>query len=251
MFGHQDDQSTQNNDGSADDQTNDESVNTTTVSPTTDASDTSQAPLDPVTVADPDPKPADDSLISAEASGAPLMTEPSWQQTPNPTDVALAQSNDIISPAGGFPKPVSSKNFVVGAPKSDDIPAITPVSNSDETPEVDDEGESVPVLGFSTTADAPETDASDLGEIKHQALTELTPLIDKLDQTPDEKFRTYMMMIQASDDQSMIKAAFETAHKIDDEKTKAQALLDIVNEINYFTQQPSTDSSDKLTEKDS
>jgi hypothetical protein len=44
------------------------------------------------------------------------------------------------------------------------------------------------------------------------------------------------MMIQASDDQSMIHTAYEIAQQIPDEKLKAQALLDVVNEINYFTQ---------------
>lgn len=77
----------------------------------------------------------------------------------------------------------------------------------------------------------------DLMTIKQQALQDLSPLVDHLDQTPEEKFRTTMMMIQASDDQSMIKVAYEAAKNIADEKTKAQALLDIVNEINYFTQQ--------------
>ena len=45
-----------------------------------------------------------------------------------------------------------------------------------------------------------------------------------------------MMMIQASDNQALIKEAYAAAQEIDDEKTRAQALLDIVNEINYFTQ---------------
>jgi len=44
------------------------------------------------------------------------------------------------------------------------------------------------------------------------------------------------MMIQAADDQSLIKDAYEAAQNINDEKARAQALLDIVNEINYFTQ---------------
>jgi hypothetical protein len=76
----------------------------------------------------------------------------------------------------------------------------------------------------------------DLLDIKQSALTQLTPLVDHLDQTPEEKFRTTMMMIQASDNKALIKDAYEAAQKISDEKTKAQALLDIVNEINYFTQ---------------
>ncbi|HET8709137.1 MAG TPA: hypothetical protein VFL85_02545 [Candidatus Saccharimonadales bacterium] len=79
--------------------------------------------------------------------------------------------------------------------------------------------------------------AGDLLGIKQQALKELTPLVDHLNQTPEEKFRTTMMMIQAADDQSLIARAYEAAKSITDEKTRAQALLDVINEINYFTQQ--------------
>lgn len=77
----------------------------------------------------------------------------------------------------------------------------------------------------------------DLLSIKQNALQQLNPLVQHLDQSPEEKFKTTMMMIQASDDQSLIKVAYETAGQITDEKARAQALLDIVNEINYFTQQ--------------
>jgi hypothetical protein len=45
-----------------------------------------------------------------------------------------------------------------------------------------------------------------------------------------------MMMSQASDDQALISEAYSAAQAIPDAKVKAQALLDIVNEINYFTQ---------------
>lgn len=75
----------------------------------------------------------------------------------------------------------------------------------------------------------------DLLDIKQKALQELSPLVKHLDQTPSDKFKTTMMMIQASDDQALIPAAYEAANKIANEKEKAQALLDIVNEINYFT----------------
>lgn len=81
----------------------------------------------------------------------------------------------------------------------------------------------------------------DLIDLKQEALGKLSPLIGHLDQSPEEKFRTLMMMIQASDDQSLIRQAYETAQQIDDEKTRAQALLDIVNEINYFTQNPKSE----------
>jgi hypothetical protein len=76
----------------------------------------------------------------------------------------------------------------------------------------------------------------DLLHIKQQALGQLSPLVGHLEQSPEEKFRTTMMLIQSSDNQSLVKDAYAAAQQITDDKVRAQALLDIVNEINYFTQ---------------
>ena len=84
---------------------------------------------------------------------------------------------------------------------------------------------------------SPASDDEDLIDLKQAALQQLKPLVGHLDQTPEEKFRTTMMMIQAADDQSLVGDAYEAAKAIDDEKARAQALLDVVNEINYFTSQ--------------
>jgi len=87
------------------------------------------------------------------------------------------------------------------------------------------------------TTGAPAGGTDDLLNLKQNALQQLTPLLGHLDQTPEEKFRTTMMMIQAADNQALLKTAYEAAQAITDEKARAQALLDVVNEINYFTQQ--------------
>ncbi len=95
------------------------------------------------------------------------------------------------------------------------------------------------------TSDAPappNNSADDLLSMKQQALQQLSPLVSHLEQTPEEKFRTTMMMIQASDDESLVKAAFEAAKEIKDNKERAQALLDVINEINYFTQPQDNES---------
>jgi hypothetical protein len=89
----------------------------------------------------------------------------------------------------------------------------------------------------------PDADEDELFDIKQQALHSLAPLVDKLDQSPEEKFKTTMMLIQASDNADLIKEAYDAANAISDEKTRAQALLDVVNEINYFTQHPSTEQN--------
>lgn len=89
----------------------------------------------------------------------------------------------------------------------------------------------------SVSVAAPAVAQDELLNIKQEALQSLSPLVGHLEQTAEEKFRTTMMMIQASDDQSLVKSAYDAAKKITDEKARAQALLDVVNEINYFTQQ--------------
>jgi hypothetical protein len=83
---------------------------------------------------------------------------------------------------------------------------------------------------------SPESD--ELLALKQHALQQLSPLLNHLDQTPEEKFRTTMMMIQTTDNPDMIKTAYDAAQNITDDKVKAQALLDVINEINYFTQHP-------------
>ena len=83
-------------------------------------------------------------------------------------------------------------------------------------------------------ASATQSSDNDLLNIKKEALMELSPLVKELDQNPDEKFETLMMMIQATDNKSLIASAFETAKKISDDKKRARALLDIINEINEY-----------------
>lgn len=159
--------------------------------------------------------------------------------------------------------PAASDN--VGAPTStpsddsssnNDSNVITPTPVSDEQPEPAVEPETpteapeepkpamdMPTPDFSddstttsSTGSGSDDSSDDLINIKQSALQELTPLVDQLDQTPEERFRTTMMMIQAADNKALIKTAYEAAQQITDEKAKAQALLDVVNEINYFTQ---------------
>lgn len=124
-----------------------------------------------------------------------------------------------------------------GPPPSDDDDDSDdkPAESEDSSPESSDS----PADNFSIGQNKPDGDNvsdNDLIDLKQEALNKLSPLVGHLDQSPDEKFRTLMMMIQASDDQNMVREAYETALKINDEKERAQALLDIVNEINYFTQ---------------
>lgn len=140
------------------------------------------------------------------------------------------QQNDN---SNGFGAPWPPDPAATGAPAVDNS---TPINDVVPTP-VHDNG-----LAPQTTASPAQTTPApngDLLDIKQQALQHLSPLVSHLDQTPEEKFRTTMMMIQASDNQDLVKDAFEAAKQITDDKARAQAFLDVINEINYFTQQHS------------
>lgn len=162
-----------------------------------------------------------DGVITPAETTAVVPEGTAGQHPGEPLDTAAQPINDVLSPAGGFPR--STGDQVLSAPVAPapviDPPAPVPA----------------PVTPPQDLVTADDTDISGLLNIKHMALEELLPLIDKLDQTPEERFRTVMMMIQASDNKDLIDKAYESAHKITDEKLRAQALLDIVNEINYFT----------------
>lgn len=95
---------------------------------------------------------------------------------------------------------------------------------------------SAPVTAPAVTAPVTVATTDDLVSMKQEALQHLQPLVGTLKQSPEEEFRTLMMMIQATDDKTMLKKALESAKKIKDDKVRAQAMLDVINEINYFTQ---------------
>ena len=149
-------------------------------------------------------------------------------------------SSDDSTKLTGYP-PVSgdsSSSLPVEPTASPHDTALTAPHLEDNTATDSDGPTSLPPTQDPVASDdtSSTNDNGDLISIKQQALSQLSPIIDHLDQAPEDKFKTLMMMIQANDNQELIKEAYEAAQQITDEKTKSQALLDIVNEINYFTQ---------------
>ncbi len=77
----------------------------------------------------------------------------------------------------------------------------------------------------------------DLDDIKKEALLMLRPLLDKVNTTPEEKFDIYLLLLRSTDDKSLIDPAYKCAQTIADESRRAQALLDIVREIDFLSNQ--------------
>ncbi len=85
-----------------------------------------------------------------------------------------------------------------------------------------------PVIGYTAPS-------GDLESIKKDALLELRPLVDKLDLAPEEKFDTYLLLLRSTDDKTLIAPAHAAAQAIADETRRAQALLDIIKEIDFLS----------------
>jgi len=178
------------------------------------------------------PEPQADSTLAHDVT-APAPVAPTTLPSPavSVSPAATASNDDHVTATsaptvGDDDDDDTAGSYIMTDPRPVTAAQASPVSSSQ---------------AVAPTAE-PAADTDDLLELKQGALQQLAPLVDHLDQTPEEKFRTTMMMIQAADNQTLLKSAYETAQQITDEKAKAQALLDVVNEINYFTQQNNGDA---------
>lgn len=171
-------------------------------------------------------QPVNDGLMGLkdddDTSEAPADTTPKTEDTEVSDEVKAAMSEPGDDKAEET-TPVPEAEATPEPEKSDD---------PEPEPEEKTESSDVPDLASSSTSDS---DSDDLLSLKREALEELSPLVDQLDQTPEEKFETLMMMIQATDNKTLVGDVFNAAKAITDEKKRARALLDVVNEINYFT----------------
>ena len=121
-------------------------------------------------------------------------------------------------------------------PLPSDDPAVT-APGTDAAAVTTDEPAVVPEPSFTPpTIPAPAPDG-DLETIKKDAIVALRPLVDKLQLAPEEKFDTYLLLLRSTDDKTLIAPANEAAKGITDETRRAQALLDIIKEIDYLSGQ--------------
>ena len=103
----------------------------------------------------------------------------------------------------------------------EDIQPEQPIEQTIEQPVE----QTVPVTSFA---------ALDLDGIKSHALEDLRPLVDKLTVTNEEKFDILLLLLRSSDDDTLIEPAYNAARAIEDETKRANALLDVIKEIDYF-----------------
>jgi hypothetical protein len=126
--------------------------------------------------------------------------------------------------------PVAPGEPPVVAPVADDVVAS-------DTPAVPDYTAPADPVGPAPVSPTAIPVGGELDGVKSQAISELRPLVDKLTLPPEEKFDTYLLLIRSTDDKSLIAPAHEAAREITDEARRAQALLDIIKEIDFLSGQ--------------
>jgi hypothetical protein len=162
--------------------------------------------------------PEDDSTTNSSSPNGMQFEEPivTTIAAPAPAgDPAAAPEPTIASTIPQFPAPEAVE------PISLPTPPVAPLS----TPETPSFGMPAPSFGGDESLDA----------IKLDAMKELRPLMDKVELPAEEKFDTYLMLIRSTDDSTLIGPAHTAAQNISDEKRKAEALLEIIKEIDYLS----------------
>lgn len=152
---------------------------------------------------------------------------------------AQAMSNIVPPVAAGAPpvSPLSPEDISTTLPNGSNSQVIP--GGADAEVETEEEASLPPMQEptapeLTSPAPAPAAD-SELEGVKSEALQELRPLVDKLNLEPSEKFDTYLLLIRSTDDKSLIAPAHEAAKVIPDETKRAQALLDIIKEIDFLS----------------
>ena len=153
------------------------------------------------------------------------------QQTGAPANQAVNQPTaQPAKPAPAAPAKSAGKS----APTQPTDPILTDVLAQPAKPA---KAKSEPVTPPNVNPLGRNVDSGALGDIRLQVISELRPLVNRLDfLAPADKFDTLLLLIRTIDDSSLIPMAHQAAMAIPDEVKRAQALLDILKEIDFFTQ---------------
>ena len=146
-----------------------------------------------------------------------------------------SQTTQPISDDQDLAKVLAGVNNGAKAANTQSATPLPPLPDLPPEPEPEQQPAASPAPQPKAAKTAATTDASDLDTVKNNAIRELRPLVGKLNISAEEKFDTYLLLIRSTDDRTLIPPAHEAAKEITDESRRAQALLDIIKEIDILS----------------
>lgn len=150
--------------------------------------------------------------------------------------------------ANNLPEPaISGSDIMQDLPVPDTATDNSPTADETPTPDVPEDSpiaapiaitteesvaeESAPKEPKVATIDVKEVSSSDMDSLRSRALAELAPIVDNLDVSKEQKYHTVMDAFEVTQEDNMLHKAFDFASDIADEKQKAEALKEILDNL--------------------
>lgn len=164
---------------------------------------------------------ADEIVDNLQAQAPASSVTPTMPTAPAvPTTPTTTTATPQIDTAVGPTMPTTADMATTSATTTATPPTTSPDTTT--TPPA-------PTAGFGTVKAS--YGDPDILQVKEAALRELFPLMDKINISPVQKFRIYKDIVELTHDKSVIEPAYAVARKIPDEKSRAEALLFLVELI--------------------
>lgn len=154
--------------------------------------------------------------ITNTTNADPVFSDP----VAAPSSIPEGDTGELGEPIGPFPEPLAP-TFDLPQPIAPPAPAPIPEPTPAPTPVVE-------------TIVEPETEAPqtlNTSQVKKAALRDLVPLLDHIDMDALQRFNIYRDIFDDLKDYTILEPAYHAAREIPDEKTRAEALLYLVQSI--------------------
>lgn len=165
-----------------------------------------------------------------------LKNQPSTEVIPTTEQPATAkQPVTVEQPVAS--QPIPENNFQKVDDEADVINAQAPTPvEAPNLPQAEPASiEPAPVdVAVNNSPVATSERLDNMDDLRKRALLDLRPIVDKIGLKDEEAFNVLLLLIRETDDESLLPDAYEAARNIVDESRRAQALLDVIRETEYF-----------------
>ncbi len=162
----------------------------------------------------------EEQTVTNEPTDSDTPTEASVSENIEPADQFMGLNQQLDNLSGKFKDGKSSDQEAFNSATKEEQNAFDKKSSNQEENDQKDESVSIDPA---------------LNDLKQSALKELKPLVNKLNLSNEEKFEIQLLLIRSTDDKALLDSAYETARLIENEEKRAQALLDVIKEVDYFS----------------
>lgn len=180
-----------------------------------------------------DIQPQNTQPISDDQELAKVLAGVADQIENNEDPMAMTNAlKEMNTPATPQPQPLNAASQTAATMTTAETAASTATAAPDSTQPT--ASNTSAVTPPTATPEVTDLATGNLDSIRKEAITDLKPIMDKLSVEPDEMFDLYLLLIRSTDDKALIQPAYAAAKKITDEARRAQALLDVIKEIDFL-----------------